>query len=420
LKLQSLHEINFTLHKPPAPYLIPPLSHIGSANGFNVFQDAAGNDIALPDSAFLETKTVMAILQERSTQPPPQWSSKITFDEFISAFLHWRESTSTSPSGRHLGLYRSLVTAYCDSSGEFSDPEKDPSLSTDDSAPFASVVTIKEKAEEILRMIYGLAEAAARLGFYLQRWTQVVNVMIYKKLSCIELNKLRVIHLFEADFNLLVGLFFGRRAMYHQVDHQLLHAGQFGKPGGECQDATFSKVLTNLVSSFSQTPMGQFESDATACFDREVMNFDFTCYNSTGAPMGPLRMWEQMLHNIVHRVKTAYGLSKTLYTHTTTSPIHDPGQGSRGGPGSCSTMTSALIEAMDRLAHGYTLCDPSQRLQHASTVKMSVIDDASNASGSFLRWLHEAPDPTTPRPSATCFNTTLRPGSASYGLLVDC
>jgi hypothetical protein len=98
--------------------------------------------------------------------------------------------------------------------------------------------------------------------------------MIYKKIGCIELNKLRVIHLFEADFNLLVGLFFGRRAMYHQVDHGLIHEGQVGKPaGGECQDAAFSKVLTNLVSGFSKTPTGpQFESNATACFDREVMH----------------------------------------------------------------------------------------------------------------------------------------------------
>jgi hypothetical protein len=212
--------------------------------------------------------------------------------------------------------------------------------------------------------------------------------MIYKKSGCIELNKLQVIHLFEADFNLLVGLFFGRRAIYHQVDHRLLHEGQFGKPGGECQDAAFSKVLTNMVSQFSKTPIGQFESDATACFDREVMRFVLLCFKSTGAPMGPLRMWEQSLTHIVHRVKTAYGVSKASYEYSDDMPIHGPGQGSRGGPGSCSTMTSILIEAMDKLAHGVTLLDPAQSIPYASTVKM-FIDDASNATGKFLEWLHD-------------------------------
>jgi hypothetical protein len=216
--------------------------------------------------------------------------------------------------------------------------------------------------------------------------------MIYKKLGVIELDKLRVIHLFEAYFNLLVGVFFGRRAMHHQADHQLIHPGQFGRPGGECQDAAFDKVLINLVSKFSHTPMGQFESDATACFDREVMNYVLTCFATNGAPIGPPRMWEQTLYNIVHRVKAAYGVSNGFYKFTMDSAIHGPGQGSTGGSGSCSTMTFPLIEAMDRLSNGLTVCDPSLHTQHKSTVKM-FIDDASKVTGNVLEWLHEPPDP---------------------------
>jgi hypothetical protein len=242
-----------------------------------------------------------------------------------------------------------------------------------------------------MRVIHGLASTAAKFGFYLQRWTQVVNVMIYKKPGVIELNKLRVIHLFEADFNLLVGVFFGRRAMHHQMDHQLIHPGQFGRPGGECQDAAFDKVLTNLVSTFSQTPMGQFESDATACFDREVMNFVLTYFSTYGAPMGPLRMWEQTLYHIVHWVKTAYGISKGSYKFELDAAIHRRGQGSTGGTASCSTMTSPLIKGMDRLSSGLVVSDPAQWIQHQSTVKMFV-DDASNATGRFLDWLHTQPD----------------------------
>jgi hypothetical protein len=166
--------------------------------------------------------------------------------------------------------------------------------------------------------------------------------MIYKKLGVIELDKLRVIHLFEADFNLLIGVYFGRRAMHHQVDRNLIHQGQFGKPGGECQDAALSKVLHNLMAFFTQPPMGQFESDATACFDQEVMNFVFTCFHSHGAPIRPLQMWEQVLYHVVHWIKTAHGLSTATYEFSEESPIHGPGQGSRGGPESCSTMTSLL------------------------------------------------------------------------------
>jgi hypothetical protein len=95
--------------------------------------------------------------------------------------------------------------------------------------------------------------------------------MIYKKPGCIELDKLRVIYLFEADFNMMVGILLGHWVMYHHVDNRLLNPAQFGCPGGECQDASISKVLHNLVCLFTRTPMGQFESDVKACFDREIM-----------------------------------------------------------------------------------------------------------------------------------------------------
>jgi hypothetical protein len=249
-------------------------------------------------------------------------------------------------------------------------------------------------AEQILIMIHGIAATAAKLGFYLHCWIQVVNVMIYKKPGCIELDKLRVIHLFKADLNLMIGILFGRRAMFHQVDHQLLNPAQFGRPGGECQDSSISKVLHNLVSSLTHTPMGQFESDATACFDREVMKFVLTCYHSTGPPLGPLHMWGKVLYNVVHKVKTGFGITNAGYSFTPDFPIYGPGQGSKGRPGSCSTMTSILIDGMPRLCHRLQFTDPAQSLEYTATVSMFV-DDASNSTNKFREWLQDPPDLTT-------------------------
>ena len=102
--------------------------------------------------------------------------------------------------------------------------------------------------------------------------------MIYKKQGCIELEKLRVIHLMEADFNLAIGILFGRRAIITQIKDKHLHKGQFGKPGGECQDVAYTKLLHYQMSHFSQTRMASFDSDAALCFDRIVMNFALVCF----------------------------------------------------------------------------------------------------------------------------------------------
>jgi hypothetical protein len=111
----------------------------------------------------------MDLLRERHKANTDRWSNEDSFDEFISGLLHWNEKTSTSPSGRHLGLYGALVTAYCNSSGEFSKMRPG-----DDNTP-------QEMAEQVLKMVHGLAAFAAKYGFFLHRWIQVVNVMIYKK-----------------------------------------------------------------------------------------------------------------------------------------------------------------------------------------------------------------------------------------------
>jgi hypothetical protein len=321
---------------------------------------------------------VLDILWKRSNNPTTKWSPDLDFDDFISGLLHWKETTSTSPSGRHLGQYKALVTAICNSNGEFSRPGDND----DNDNP-----TTQEKAEQTLQLIHSVTTTAATRGFYLQRWIEVINVMIYKKPGVIELDKLRVIHLFKADFILLVGVYFGRRAMHHQVNRNLIHPGQFGKPGGECQDVALSKVLPILMAFFTQTPMGQFESDATACFDREVVHFVFTCFHSRGAPIWPLWMWEQVLYHVVHRVKTAHGLSTATYELSEESLIHGPGQGSRGGLASCSTMTSLLIEGMDGLCHELTFSDPSQAHPYSTTINM-FIDDGSNCTDAFLDWLY--------------------------------
>jgi hypothetical protein len=154
------------------PFTEFPLNLIRSDNAFNTYQDSEGNAILLPTDAFVETHTVIDILWQRAQLPVTRWSPELDFDDFLSALLHWREFTSTSPSGRHLGLYKAIATAHCNSSGEFSH-------STDPDDP--EDPTTQDKATQILQLIHGLAAQADVHGFYLRRWTQVVNVMIYLK-----------------------------------------------------------------------------------------------------------------------------------------------------------------------------------------------------------------------------------------------
>jgi hypothetical protein len=102
-----------------------------------------------------------------------------------------------SPSGRHLGHYRSLLVN--DGYDGYTDEDPDPS-------------------DKIFGVYYQVATAALDWGVSLQRWQNSITTMIEKQLGCPRINKLRVIHLYEADSNLLLKIIWARRLVWHAHD----------------------------------------------------------------------------------------------------------------------------------------------------------------------------------------------------------
>jgi hypothetical protein len=112
----------------------------------------------------------------------------VTEKDYRKFFRKWTESTSTSASGKHLGHYEALLSLGL---------EQEPS--------------IKPLADAIIELQLQLSNVALTYGHVYDRWKNIVSVMIEKKPGLFLLEKLRTIHLFEADYNWLLGLIFGRR-----------------------------------------------------------------------------------------------------------------------------------------------------------------------------------------------------------------
>ena len=77
---------------------------------------------------------------------------------------------------------------------------------------------------------YALAEIPFRSGYTPERWKQATNVMILKKEGITDIDRLRTIVLFEADYN-HNNKFLGRQMMSHGIKHQLLTPEQYSIPG---------------------------------------------------------------------------------------------------------------------------------------------------------------------------------------------
>lgn len=136
---------------------------------------------------------------------------EISKADIVKGFMSWKETTTTtSPSGRHLGHYKVLVS--------------DPML-LDCLCKFLNIVISR--------------------GIAPPRWCKAVNAMIEKDPSRPKTIRLRIIHLFEADFNLFLKIMWGSRLVRRSAKLNLLNDGQHGSvPGRTTMDPIMLNQLT--------------------------------------------------------------------------------------------------------------------------------------------------------------------------------
>ena len=105
-------------------------------------------------------------------------------------FQKWRERTSTSPSKIHLGHYKCILV---------------PDNNKDD-------ITISNFNNNMLHIHNVMINSSLSLGALLNRWTTSEVIMISKEPNNIQSNNLRLINLYEADYNLVLKLFCPHKA----------------------------------------------------------------------------------------------------------------------------------------------------------------------------------------------------------------
>ena len=118
-----------------------------------------GNDEVMRE--FLASFTIPERVRKKGDIP-----SIISEDDIRRGFGTWKESTATSPSGRHLGHNKAIV--------------QDPTL---------------------LRCLTQFMNIVIQSGISVPRWSNAITVLLEKDPGQPRIHRLRIIHLFEADLN---------------------------------------------------------------------------------------------------------------------------------------------------------------------------------------------------------------------------
>jgi hypothetical protein len=236
-------------------------------------------------------------------------------DNYRSTYQVANENTSSSPSGRHIGHYKAIL--------------RDPSL---------------------VQLHSQMMSLPFQVGFAPQRWTTVTDIMLEKEVNNPCCHRLCILALFESDLNHAKRIIIGRHLLHHMNDKGMLPAMQHGSvPGKHCLSAVLKKVFSHDYIRLTKTTGAFIENDAIGCYDRLVNNLVLMLMVKLGLPKSVAACIGDLWDNVVHLIKTIYGIFAVSYSSTATQPLYGPGQGSTCGPLFWLLYYWVIVKSLDPL-----------------------------------------------------------------------
>jgi len=233
---------------------------------------------------------------------------QVTLDEITAGFKKLREKTSSSPSGRHHGLYKALA-----------------------------------RNETVMGLITFFINTSIRMSYCPRRWARALQVMIPKQSGDNRLHRLRTIQLLEADLNFTFRFFWGRKLIHNAIDHNLLHGFQFGNyPGRTANSCALLKVLSRDLMHLRRDQGCIFNCDLTACYDRQIPSVSQLSCRRLGLPRSLAVFMCRVLRRMIYRVRTAHGVSSDSFSHSVLEWILGTLQGSGASPACWIAVFSAV------------------------------------------------------------------------------
>ena len=185
-------------------------------------------------------------------------------------------------------------------------------------------------------------------GYSPKRWQKGIDVMLLKAPEVFLLDKLRTIVLYEADFN-HENKRLGKDAMGMALKQGMIAKEQFSRPGRSAQDNALSKRLVFDYFRLQKRPFGMCACDLKSCYDRVVHTAASLALQRVGVPISQIRCMFGTIQNLIHRIRTAFGLSAQSFgghSKNYKRPPQGMGQGNGAGPTVWSILSSTIFEEL--------------------------------------------------------------------------
>ena len=273
-----------------------------------------------------------------------------TWKDFVKFISNAKEKTSSSPSGRHYGHYKSLL----------------------------------HSAPSILRGIYKILCLSLQYGIVLDRWKKTITTVICKDDNTPFIHRLRPLHIVEAELQ-----FFSKCQWSHKLIQQAEHLknispSQFGgRKNKQAQSSVITTVLTFDIHRQLRKEYTFNDDDLRANYDRELAHFSVAETRSHGLSAQAGKMLIDITTQQQFHIRTKNGVSSSYYSYTPEIPVWGLGQGISWA-GSCWQFTATSIEnCLKRTCCGALISNPMNTIRITSFLKFFIDDTTKICNQTF-------------------------------------
>jgi hypothetical protein len=297
----------------------------------------------------------------------------ITEDNFVSKFKSWNERTSTPPSGLHLGHYKVLVARN----------DADPTT--------VEGQEIENQRHKLIRAHTEMLNYSIRHSYSFDRLKNVVNVMIKKEQGNSKIHRLRVIHIYEADYNFFLQAKW-RALIQHAEANKTLHPGQYGgRAGSDAKILVFIEELKIEICYASRKSLINFDNDAASCYDCIIPALASLIGRKFGVHQNVIFVHVTTLQETKYKLKTSMRISDEFYKNCQAFPIYGTGQGSGNFPAIWCIVSSVLFDCHEEKGHGAYFCTPDQNMS-VSLSMIGFVDDSTGQVNQFAQNTQPTPE----------------------------
>jgi len=274
----------------------------------------------------------------------------LNFEKLTEGFKKWPEKTSTSPSGRHLGIYKSLLK----------DVHRKKDKDGNNSQSSTQSDSDKRRGVDVMTLVYQILQLAVTHTHTLQRWCTIWNLFLEKDPGQPKINRLRALHLLEADLNLLWKYYSAQGFFKTAENNDLLIDNQGGcRKGFSAIDMACKKALVYEWMRLMRATGINIDNDLEACFDNMVEACHSLACQSKGADIQYLRLHAQTQKLQKYFVKHAQGISKDHNTFSPEAPWYGAGQGTGDAALRYTTQSDGMIRAYRDTSWNLEMTNPT-------------------------------------------------------------